>query len=103
MEEIVVKIDKVEFPIQTDYEVINSKPDITVVDKINKTPNLIEVTLPNNYNICNKYLQKIRAYTNLSGEIKTLCNLSKGQITLIIVGAMGTFYKKIDDDISKLG
>ena len=103
MEEIVVKIDKVEFPIQTDYEVINSKPDITVVDKINKTPNLIEVTLPNNYNICNKYLQKIRAYTNLSGEIKTLWNLSKGQITLIIVGAMGTFYKKIDDDISKLG
>ena len=44
----------------------------------------------------------IRAYTNLPGEIKTLWNLNKVQITLLIVGTMGTFYKKFDD-ISKLG
>ena len=47
-------------------------------------------------------ISAIRAYTNLSGEIKTLWNLNKVQITLVIVGAMGTFYKKNDDDISKL-
>ena len=58
--------------IQTDDEVINNKSDIIVVDKINKTANLIEVAVPNDYNISNKRLQKIRAYTNLSGEIKTL-------------------------------
>ena len=46
---------------------------------------------------------KTGAYTNLPGEIKTLRNLNKVQITLIIVGAIGTFYKKFDDDISKLG
>ena len=90
-------------PIQTDHEVINNKLDITVLDKINKTANLIEVAVPNDYNICNKRLQKIRAYTNLSGEIKTLWNLNKVQIIPVIVGAMRTFYKKIDDDISKLG
>ena len=91
------------FSIPTDHEVINNKPDILVVDKINKTANLIEVAVPNDCNVCNKSLQKIRAYTDLSGEIKTLWNLNKVQITPIIVGAMGTFYKKIDDDISKLG
>ena len=48
-------------------------------------------------------ISAIRAYRNLSGEIKTLWNLNKVQITLVIVGAMGTFYKKFDDDISKLG
>ena len=47
-------------------------------------------------------ISAIRAYTNLSGEIKTLWNLNKVQITLVIVAAMGTFYKKNDDDISKL-
>ena len=47
-------------------------------------------------------ISAIRAYRNLSGEIKTLWNLNKVQITLVIVGAMGTFYKKLDDDISKL-
>ena len=60
------------FPIQSDHEVINSKPDIIVVNKINKTANLIEAAVTNDCNICNKRLQKIRAYTNLSGEIKTL-------------------------------
>ena len=79
------------FSIQTDYEVINNKPDIIVVDKINKTANLIEVAVPNDYNTCNKRLQKVRAYTNLSGEIETLWNLNKVQITPVIVGAMGTY------------
>ena len=78
---------------------INNKPDIIVVDKINKTANLTEVAVSNDYNICNKRLQKIRAYANLSGGIKTLWNLNKVQITLVIVGAIGTFYKKFDDDI----
>ena len=64
---------------------------------------MIEVAVPNDYNICNKHLQKIRAYTNLSGEIKTLWNLNKVQITPVTVGPMGTFYKKFDDDIPKLG
>ena len=91
------------FSIQSDHEVLNNKHDIIMVDKINKTANLIEVAVPNDYNICNKRLQKIRAYTNLSGEIKTLWNLNKVQITPVIVGAMGTFYKRFDDVISKLG
>ena len=89
--------------IQTDHEVINNKPDIIVVGKINKTATLIEVAVPNDCNICNKRLQKIRAYTNLSGEIKALWNFNKVQWTLVIVGATWTFYKKFDDDISELG
>ena len=91
------------FSIQTDHEMINNKPDIIVVDKINKTSNLIEVSIPNDYNICNKRLQKIRACTNLSGENKAVWNFNKVQKTPVIVGAVGTFYKKFDDDISKLG
>ena len=88
---------------QTDHQVINNKPDLIAVDKIIKTANLIEVAVPNDYNICNKCLQKMRAYANLSGEIKTFWNLNKLQTILIIIGAMGTFYKKFDNDISKLG
>ena len=46
------------FWIQTDHEVITIKPDIIVVDKINKTANLIEVAVPNDYNICNTSIYK---------------------------------------------
>ena len=44
------------FAIQTDHEAINKKPGITAVDKIIKTANLIEVTVPNDYNNCKKRL-----------------------------------------------
>ena len=44
------------FAIQTDHEAINKKPGITVVNKIIKTAYLIEVTVPNDYNICKKRL-----------------------------------------------
>ena len=46
---------------------------------------------------------KIRAYTILSGEIKVLWNLNKVQIIPIIVGAMGTFCNKLDENILRLG
>ena len=44
------------FAIQTDHEAINKKPGITAVDKIIKTANLIEVTVPSDYNNCKKRL-----------------------------------------------
>ena len=58
------------FLIQTDHEVLNNKPDITVVDKINKTVNLIEITVPNDCNICNKRLQQIQAYNIQISQVK---------------------------------
>ena len=91
------------FWIQNDHVVIKNKPDIIVVDNINKTANMIEIAVLNDYSICNERLQKIQAYANLSGEIKTLWNLNKVQTTPIIFGAIGTFYNKFDNDISKLG
>ena len=44
------------FSIQTNHEVIYNKPDMIVVDKIYKTANLIDIAVPNDYNICNKRL-----------------------------------------------
>ena len=72
------------------------------MDKINKTANLIKVAVPNDYNICNKLLQKIQAHADLSGKIKTIWNLNKVHITQIIIGAVGTFYNKFNDYISKV-
>ena len=46
------------FPTQTDHEVINNQPDIIVVEKINKTGNLTEVAVPNDYNSWKKRLKK---------------------------------------------
>ena len=74
-----------------------------MIDKDRNEANIIDVAVPNDYRIAQKRLEKIRNYTTLAGEIKTLWKLSKVTITPIIIGAMGTMYKQFDDDIEKLG
>ena len=49
-----------------------------------------------------KCLDKIRAYTDLAVEVKTLLGLSNVEIAPNIVGATGTIYNGFDESIKKL-
>ena len=91
------------FTIQTDHHIAHIKPDLIVIDKDRNEANIIDIAVPNDYRIAQKRLEKIRNYTTLAGEIKTLWKLSKVKIIPIIIGAMGSMYKQFDDDIEKLG
>ena len=90
------------FTIQTDHHLRHIKPDILVIDKSKSEANIIDIAIPSDYNLAQKRLEKIRNYSNLAVEIKTLWTLTKVRITPIIIGAMGTIYKDIDKDIGKL-
>ena len=90
------------FPVQTDHEIRHHKPDIILINKLTRTAAIIDIAVPNDYNIARKRLDKLRAYTDLSVEIKTLWNLTKVQIIPIIIEASGTFYNGFDGDIKKL-
>ena len=60
------------------------------------------MAIPNDYNIAAKHLEKIRKYTDLAIEIKSLWNLRKVEIVPMIIGATGTFYHKFDDYLKKM-
>lgn len=90
------------FQVQTDHHLRHIKPDIIVVDKTKNEANIIDVAIPNDYRIAQKRLEKLRNYTDLCAEIKTLWRLSKVRITPIIIGAMGIMFQKFDKDIEKL-
>jgi len=90
------------FQVQTDHRLQHIKPDIMVVDKTNNEANIIDVAIPNDYRIAQKRLEKIRNYTDLSTEIKTLWRLSRVRITPIIIGAMGSMFNQFDRDVEKL-
>ena len=80
----------------------HTKPEIIVIDKENNIALIIDVAVPNHYNICRKRLDKIRTYTDLAVEIKTLWALSNVHIVPVIVGATGAIYNGFDQDIEKL-
>ena len=72
---------------------------------INKTNNkalVIDEAVPNDNNVCHKRLDKIRAYSDLAVEIKTLWRLTKVDIVPVIVGATGVMHCGFDNDIEKL-
>ena len=90
------------FSVQTDHAMQHNKPDIIAIDKAKNTAYIIDVAIPNDNNISRKRLDKIRAYTDLAVEVKTLWGLSNVEIVPIIVGATGAIYNGFDKDIKKL-
>ena len=80
----------------------HNKPDIIAIDKAQNTAYIIYVAIPNDNNISRKRLDKIRAYTDLAVEVKTLWGLSNVEIVPIFFGATGTIYNGFDKNIKKL-
>ena len=78
-----------DFSIQTDKEIRANRPDIIFVDKREQTVLFIDVTIPNDYNIIGKRLEKIEKYTDLGIEIKELWNMQRVDIVSIIIGCTG--------------
>ena len=78
-----------DFSIQTDKEIRANRPDIIFVDKREQTVLFIDVTIPNDHNILEKRLEKIKKYTDLGIEIKQLWNMQRVDIVPIVIGCTG--------------
>ena len=64
-----------DFPIQTDKELKHNKPEIIIIDKSNKTVQIIDISIPSDYNVVSKRNEKITKYIDLSIEIKRMWSM----------------------------
>ena len=85
------------FPVQTDQRIKHNKPDILVLEKRERKVHIIDVAVPNDTNITNKFDEKIRNYTNLSVEIKRIWRVDNVVITPVIIGATGIIHERFKD------
>ena len=90
------------FAIQTDHQINNNKPDIVIVEKTKKEALLIDIAIPGDNNVSRKRLEKIRNYTDLSVELKTLWGLNKVKIVPVIIGATGIIHNGLNEDVKRL-
>ena len=86
-----------DFPIQPDKELIHNKPDIIIIDKSNKTVQIIDIAIPSDYNVVAKRNEKIIKCIDLSIEIKRMWGMKKMIIIPVIIGTTGTVYKGIKE------
>ncbi|XP_052748657.1 uncharacterized protein LOC128200179 [Galleria mellonella] len=88
--------------ILTDRTIHYNRPDITLINKTNKTAYLIDIAVPNTHNIQNTIAEKISKYTELQYEITRLWNLQKVTIVPIVLSTTGVIPKQLHHAINTL-
>ena len=89
-------------PLLTDKKVKCNRPDITIHDTINRECTLVDISIPVCGNIIRKEAEKIVKYKDLEIEIQKCWNLKKISTIPVIVGALGTVSKGIENHLNNL-
>ena len=92
-----------DFSIQTDKKVNHNKPDITVIDKVNKTCLIIDPSCPFDSRIVVKEEEKLSNYDELKYELARIWSMKMVTIVPIVIGALGTVTERIDSWIDQIG
>ena len=71
---------------------VKRKSDLVIVNKMEKTPIIIDMALPGDKKIFDKEKKKIEKYPNLKREIQRLWNLKKIDVIPVVFGKC---YKKL--------
>ena len=90
-----------EIPIQTDVTVTHNRPDLIYIDKANNNTYLIDISVPSDYNIGAKEIEKLSKYHLLKTEIRRLWN-TQSTVIPIIIGATGIISKSLHRYIDEL-
>ena len=85
----------------TDRKIIHNRPDIVIVDKIDRVCTLIDIAVPSDANIPDTGKRKIEKYQDLSIEIERIHTV-KAKVIPIVVGALGTVSKDLKNYLGSL-
>lgn len=89
-------------PVRTDRTILANKPDIIIKNTQNNMCFIIDVAIPNDYNMRDKEAEKTLKYRDLSIEINRMWKM-KTEILPIVIGATGTVTKNLKETLQKLG
>lgn len=87
----------------TDKTVHYNRPDITLIDKDEKTLYLIDVAIPNTHNLQSKHTEKLTKYTDLAIELKEQWHMNKVVVVPIILSTTGVIPKTLHTSLHTLG
>ena len=92
-----------DFKIQTDNKIEHDKPDIVVVDKIERHCLIIDVACPFDIRVKDKEKEEIENYQDFKRELKRFWKLRRITVVPFIIGALGTVSKDIEKWLAEIG
>ena len=91
-----------DFKIQTDNKTEYNKPDIVILDKIERKCLISEVACPLDIRVKGKEKEKIENYQYLRQELKRIWKLGRVTVVPVITGALGTVSKDIEKCLAEI-
>ena len=88
---------------QCDNLILERRPDIVIVNKMEKTAIIIDVAIPGSKIIIDKEKEKTEMYQNLKWEIQRLWNLKKIDVIPVALQALGSVRKSFEKYVEKIG
>lgn len=101
-------IENREYNINLDKEIIThrqfeqNRPDINIVDKTKKKVVLVDISIPNNYNMQNKHNDYLHKYSKLRRQILGIGNMKTVSIISLIVLSTGLIPKSLIEYLVQL-
>ena len=92
-----------DFNIQCDHIIEHRRPDILVVNKKEKSCQIIDIAVPGDLRVHVKEGEKVEKYGDLKREIARLWSLRKVEVIPVVVGALGAVTKHLEKFIKKVG
>ena len=91
-----------DFTIQTDNTIQARRPDLVIINKIEKTCHIIDVAIPGDERVSAKETEKIEKYDELRRELERLWKV-KAKVVPIVVGALGTVTRNLNSYLKEIG
>ncbi|KAL0820165.1 hypothetical protein ABMA28_006098 [Loxostege sticticalis] len=88
--------------ILTDKTTHYNRPDIIIIDKINRTAHLIDIAIPNTHNLQTTIAENLSKYIDLKDEVKRLWNLHKVSIVPIVLSTTGVIPKQLHQSLETI-
>ena len=90
-----------DFNIYTDKKITARRPDIVVIDRINKIVQIIDISVPADHRVEEKENEKVNKYQDLRIEIERLWEL-KTMTTPIVIGSLGAIPTRFKEQLKRL-
>ena len=89
--------------IQCDNVIVERRPDVVIINKMEKTAIIIDVAIAGDKRITEKEKEKIEKYRNLKRHVQRLWNLKKMNVIPGLLGALGCVTKNFEKYADKIG
>ena len=90
-----------DFSIHTDRTIQANRPDIVIKDKVKRTCQLIDMSVPSDNNVSAKEFEKLSKYKDLEIEVSKMWNVRTTTIP-VIIGALGIIKKGTQKHLEKI-